>query len=592
MRPIFVLIFCLMLQCGSYAQSNTLKEKQMNTTRNELAIRLKDYIQKEMSHRKIVGLSVAIVDSNGILLSDGFGKADKENDILADDSTLFPIASITKTFTGIAIMQLVEQGLIDLDKPIGTYIEELSLPNNEENIITTRMLLTHHSGIQGDIFYNWYLPNVSKDPLIYEQVVNLINEAGTIFTPGKLHSYCNAGYSLLGVLIHKVSGTPYVEYIRSNILSPLKMTNSIVFAGENSNAFISKGYDKRKVTEMPMKLGIPAGGIALSANDAAKYMMAIINSYHSNSALLNAVTMKKMMTQQNSNVILDKGFSIGFTWFLQDPIGEYTKYAAHRGELPPYHAMMTILPELKMGVLISVNNNKAATAPDEMTHKIIADLYEYYTGKALPIKEPEKIIPLNMEQIKEYEGTYPNVYFGPMTVKLKGKKLFLKSSVIPIPLSLIPLADSTFAVKAKLFGFIPLPIKLLKALKVEFRENEGDKYLYFIIQNSMLNPNIKVESFDLPQDYISYSGKYKVINMENSDRVVKNIKVDIKNSREYGILKYTFLGRHKFNLVISPIDKQNARIAGIGSFLGDKIHWETSDGKVLMYWSGLILEKQ
>ena len=592
MRIIFVLIFCLMLQCGSYAQSNTLKEKQMNTTRNELAIRLKDYIQKEMYQRKIVGLSVAIVDSNGILLSNGFGKANKENNIPADDSTLFPIASITKTFTGIAVMQLVEQGLIDLDKPIGTYIEELSLPNNEEDIITTRMLLTHHSGIQGDILYNWYLPNVSKDPLIYEQVVNLINEAGTIFTPGKLHSYCNAGYSLLGVLIHKVSGTPYVEYIRSNILSPLEMTNSIVFAGENSNAFISKGYDKRKVSEMPMKLGIPAGGMALSANDAAKYMMAIINSYHGNSTLLNAVTMKKMMTQQNSNVILDKGFSIGFTWFLQDPIGEHTKYAAHRGELPPYHAMMIILPELKIGVLISVNNNKAATAPDEMTHKIIADLYEYYTGKAIPIKEPEKIISLNREQVKQYEGTYPNVYFGPMTVKLKGKKLFLKSSVIPIPLSLTPLADSTFAVKAKLFGFIPLPIKLLKALKVEFRENEGDKYLYFIIQNSMLNPNIKVESFDLPQDYINYSGKYKVINMENSDRVVKNIKVDIKSSREYGILKYTFLGRHKFNLVIRSIDKKNARIAGIGSFMGDKIHWETSDGKVLMYWSGLILEKQ
>jgi CubicO group peptidase (beta-lactamase class C family) len=332
MRTILVLTFCLMLQYSSYAQSNNFKKQQMNTTRNELAIQLKDYIQKEMSRHKIVGLSVAVVDSNGILLSDGFGKADKENNISADNSTLFPIASITKTFTGIAVMQLVEQGLIDLDKPIGTYIKELSLPNSEENIITTRMLLTHHSGIHGDILYNWYLPDVSKDSLIYEQMVNLINEAGTIFTPGKLHSYSNAGYSLLGVLIHKVSGISYVEYIRSNILSPLEMTNSIVFAGENTNALISKGYDSKKATEMPMTLGIPAGGMALSANDAAKYMKAIINSYHGNSTLLNAETMKKMMTQQNSNVMLDKGFSIGFTWFLQDPIGEYTKYAAHRAD--------------------------------------------------------------------------------------------------------------------------------------------------------------------------------------------------------------------------------------------------------------------
>ncbi len=132
----------------------------------------------------------------------------------------------------------------------------------------------------------------------------------------------------------------------------------------------------------------------------------------------------------------------------------------------------------------------------------------------------------------------------------------------------------------------------MEALKVEFRENEGEKYLYFIIQNSMLNPNIKVEPFDIPQDYINYSGKYKVINMENSERVVKKVKVNIKSNGDYSILKYTFLGRHKFNLVIRPIDKKNARIAGIGSFMGDKIHWETSDGKVLMYWSGLILEKE
>lgn len=75
-------------------------------------------------------------------------------------------------------MQLTEKGLIDLDKPIGDYIEELSLPGGEEEIITTRMLLTHHSGIQGDILYNWYLPKVSDNSLVYEQVVELVNKEG------------------------------------------------------------------------------------------------------------------------------------------------------------------------------------------------------------------------------------------------------------------------------------------------------------------------------------------------------------------------------------------------------------------------------
>ncbi|MDF1548778.1 MAG: serine hydrolase, partial [Bacteroidales bacterium] len=552
---------------------------------------LRTYIENEMSKNKIVGLSIAVVDTNGILLSEGFGKADKENKVVANSATLFPIASVTKTFTGIAVMQLVEKGLIDLDKPIADYIPELSLPMGEEKIITTRMLLTHHSGIHGDILYNWYLPDVSKNLLIYEQVVPLINEVGTIFPPGKLHSYCNAGYSLLGVLIHKVSGIGYADYIRSNIFDPLEMDNSIVFAGEPTNNFIAKGYIGKVSTSMPMKLGIPAGGIVLSANDAAKYLLGVIGSYHGNFPLLKQETMKQMMTQQNKNVELDRGFSMGLTWFLQDPINEVTIFSAHRGELPPYHSMMIILPELKIGLFISINTNKAASVPDELAHKIIRDLYEYHKGNAMPQIKTENKISLSPEHLKQYEGVYPNVYFGPMTVKLRGKELVVKSPVMPISLVLTPHVDKTFTMKARMLG-IHFSVKMLNAMKVEFRENKEEKYMYFNIQNSLLNPNLKIEPFEIPLEYFNYKGKYKVVNMQNSDRVVKDVKIKINKKGEFSIFKYTFLGRHKFNITIEPVDKQNAKFAGVGYFVGDKIRWEKKDNKVLMYWSGLKLEKK
>jgi CubicO group peptidase (beta-lactamase class C family) len=550
---------------------------------------LKTYIEKEMSKNKIIGLSIAVVDTNGILLAEGFGKADKGKNITANSNTLFPIASITKTFTGIAVMQLVEKGLIDLDKPIENYIPELKLPNAEEKIITTRMLLTHHSGIQGDILYNWLLPEVSNDPLIYEQVIPLINEVGTIYTPGKLHSYSNAGYSLLGVLIHKVSGLSYPEYLHQNIFKPLKMDNSIAFAGETTNCIISKGYNGKDTTSMPMKLGIPAGGIALTANDASKYLLSIIGSYHGDNSLLKQETIKAMMIQQNANVELDKGFSIGLTWFLQDPIMNYTKYAAHRGELPPYHSLMIVLPELKIGVLVCVNTNNS-TVPYELAHKIIRDLLEYQTGIKIQETKIENEISLNTKQLEQYEGVYPNVSFGPMTVKLKGKKLVIKSPVMPTPLVLTPLADTTFSLKARILG-ISFSVKMLDAMRVDFREFDNEKYMYFIIQNSMLNPNLKIEPFEIPQEFDNYEGKYKIVNMENSDRVVKDIKIKINKNGKFSIFKYTFLGRHKFNMVIEPIDKQNAKFAGVGSFVGDKIRWEISENKIFMYWSGLKLEK-
>lgn len=590
LKNTLLFVYALMVTSFSFAKDIS-SNYQTTSTRNEMTENIKAYIKKEMSKNKIHGLSVAIVDSRGIVLSDGFGMADKENDIKANNTTLFPIASVTKTFTGIAVMQLVEKGLIDLDEPIANYIPELSLPKGEEGIITTRMLLTHHSGIHGDILYNWYLPEVSNDPLIYEQVIDLVNEAGTIFPPGKLHSYSNAGYSLLGILIHKVSGMGYVEYIRSNIFEPLEMNNSIVYAGEATSGIIAKGYIGRESTSMPMKLGIPAGGIALTADDAAKYMLGIISSYHGDNALLKQETILQMMTQQNSDVPLDKGFAIGLTWFLQNPINQVTKYAAHRGELPPYYAMMVILPELKTGVFISVNTNSAADLPEEIAHKIIGDLYEYQTGKPVPQIKDKEIVSLSSAQLKQYEGIYPNVYFGPMEVKLKGGNLNIKSPTMPTSLVLIPHADSTFKLKAKLLG-ITFPVKTLDALKVEFRKNEDEKYMYFVIQNSMLNPNLKINRFEMPTEYSDYSGKYKVVNMENAERVIKNVKVKMNNNGKFSIFKYTFLGRHNFNMVIQPIDEQNARFAGTGYFSGDKIRWEKENNKVFMYWSGLKLEKQ
>ena len=563
-------------------------DQQSKLSRAEMADHLRTYIEKVMSKNKIAGLSIAVVNSNGVLIADGFGMADKEKNIAANSSTLFPIASVTKTFTGIAVMQLVEKGLIDLDKPIGDYIPELSLPNGEEKIITPRMLLTHHSGIHGDILYNWYLPSVSKDPLIYEQVIELINNAGAIHPPGKLHSYCNTGYSLLGVLIHRVSGMGYVDYIRTHVFEPLGMDNSIVFAGEPTDNFIAKGYLGKDSTSMPMTLGIPAGGIAMTALDAAKYLLGVMECYHRGNPLLKQETMKLMMTQQNARVALDRGFSIGLTWFLQNPIMKYTKYAAHRGELPPYHSMMVLLPEIKCGVFIGVNTNKAASVPDELAHKIIRDLYACQTGNALPETETKAVISLTPEQLRQYEGTYPNVYFGPMTVKLRRRELVVTSPVMPASLVLTPHAENTFTMKARMLG-IPFSVKMLDAVKIEFRESQGEKYMYFNIQNGMLNPNLKTEPFEIPQEYANYEGKYQVVNMQNSDRVVKEVK--IKKKGEFSIFSYTFLGRHQFNMALEPLDEQHARFAGTGYFVGDKLRWENKDGKILLYWSGLILEK-
>lgn len=133
-----------------------------------------------------------------------------------------------------------------------------------------------------------------------------------------------------------------------------------------------------------MKLGIPAGGMALSATGAATYMQAIINAWHSGGKLLQRSTKQQMMQPQNTSVAVDNGFPMGLTWFLQHPINSQTLYAAHPGELAPYHSMLVLLPELKTGVFIAINSNQTPHAPAEMAYHIMTKLYTYHSGKSIP----------------------------------------------------------------------------------------------------------------------------------------------------------------------------------------------------------------
>lgn len=593
MQKKFLLIGLLLFASKLYSQQNETESNTMKKSRNELIVQLTDYLNKEMDKRNIVGMSVSVIDSEGELISDGFGFANKQKHIKANDSTLFPIASITKTFTGIAVMQLVEKGLIDLDKPIGDYIQNLSMPAGEEKTITPRMLLTHHSGIQGNILYNWLLPEITSNPLVYNEIVPLINSIGTIFTPGKMHSYSNSGYALLGVLIQEVSKQSYTDYVRDNILSPLGMKTSIMFSGEPTDEIITCGYDKGETLTMPMKLSIPAGGMAISAKDATIYLKALIKNYYTDGPLLKSETFKEMLSPQNQYIQMDKGFSIGLTWFIQSPFNNLdTKYASHRGELPPYHSMVIILPELKIGVLIAINTNKAASSPNEIAHRIISILYKYHTGKVI---QPYVLPQISKEKViidKKFEGFYPNVFMGPIEVKTKREKVLLKSLLIPVPMVLYPLADGTFALEAKLFGFITIPVQILKSVQLDFREINGKSYIFWIFENSLQNPEMKVEPIKIPSEYSDYIGKYKVINMKNSSRVVKNIELARLKNCGFLVLKYNFLGRYNFNIAINPINESNAKLAGEGYFVGEKIRWELTDNKVKMYWSGLILEKE
>ncbi len=186
--------------------------------------------------------SVLVAEKGIVIYKKGLGLADMEWNVPNQPDTKHRLGSITKQFTSMLIMQLVEQGKLKLDVPISTYLQDY--PKKNGGIITIHHLLTHTSGIPNMTafpgFYKDIMPN-SYNPL---QLVNLFADSTLLFKPGERFDYSNSGYILLGYIIEKVTGKSYEQVLQENIFTPLKMNNT----GYDHNRPLVKnrarGYEK------------------------------------------------------------------------------------------------------------------------------------------------------------------------------------------------------------------------------------------------------------------------------------------------------------------------------------------------------------
>src|SRR5260370_27324953 len=168
--------------------------------------------------------SVLVAEKVQVIYKKGFGLADMEWNIPNQPDTKYRLGSITKQFTSMLIMQLVEQGKLKLDVPISTYLPDY--PKKSGDVITLHHLLTHSSGIPNMTSFPGFDKNISRDFYSPMQLVNLFADSTLQFEPGKKFVYSNSGYILLGYIIERVTGKTYEQVLQENIFTPLKMNNT------------------------------------------------------------------------------------------------------------------------------------------------------------------------------------------------------------------------------------------------------------------------------------------------------------------------------------------------------------------------------
>jgi CubicO group peptidase (beta-lactamase class C family) len=272
---------------------------------------IKDLMQKH----KIVGLQLAVIKNNKIVKISNFGLANIEDSISVDNKTVFSINSMTKAFTGVAIMQLVESGKLNLEDPISKYLDKL--PKTWQNI-TVKQIATHTSGVP-DI---WESPEhmFSEDN---EILFKKIKESPIVFKPGEKQNYNQTNYILLGLIIEKISGKSFEKFIIENQFEKVGMKNSIKAGmGDTYNiinhsarpySYFIKGSLTTIHQPMPSYL-YPAGGIYSTATEMAQWVIALQSNQ-----LINAENLKTLWTPIELNNVKKQeengslyGTAIGF----------------------------------------------------------------------------------------------------------------------------------------------------------------------------------------------------------------------------------------------------------------------------------------
>lgn len=326
-----------------------------STEQLEMEAFIDGFIAGKMLANNIAGVVISVVRDGRIFLTKGYGYADVSRRLPVDPGkTLFRIGSISKLFTWTAVMQLVEQGKIDLYADVNSYLD-FKIPPDYPNSINLSHLMSHTSGFEERTF--------GIQPDTPEQLTPLGKWLKThiparVRPPGQLSAYSNYGVSLAGYIVERVSGIPFDEYIEKNIFIPLGMLNSSSRQPLPATLFknISQGYLFFNSEYHPQPFEAfnvaPAASFSASAMDIARFMIAHLNNgRYRESIILQPATAKLMHTRHFSHNPRLPGWSYGF---IEMNMNEQ-HIIGHAGETAFFQSRLMLFPDHNIGIFISTN---------------------------------------------------------------------------------------------------------------------------------------------------------------------------------------------------------------------------------------------
>jgi CubicO group peptidase (beta-lactamase class C family) len=324
-------------------------------TKADLEAFLDALLPAQLQSRDMAGVVISVVKDGQVLLAKGYGYADvaAKKPVVADQ-TLFRPGSISKVFTAIAVMQLVEQGKLDLDRDVNEYLD-FAIPKTFAEPITLRRLLTHTAGFE-EVLKNLFVASAREMRPLREYLINSMPER--VFRPGTTPSYSNYGLALAGYIVERSSGEPFEKYIAAHILEPLRMEHS-TFAQPlppSLEPTMSKGYvaTAQSAKGFEFVQAAPAGSLSATGADMTRLMLALLaEGTLDGVTILKPESVRAMETRQLDWPPAVRSLGL----ILMEYSSNGQRIVGHAGDTFYFHSDMILIPEARVGLFISCNSS-------------------------------------------------------------------------------------------------------------------------------------------------------------------------------------------------------------------------------------------
>ncbi|MFD0618552.1 serine hydrolase domain-containing protein [Paenibacillus sp. GCM10027629] len=356
--------------------------------------------QDKIKKMNVPGGAVVVVKGDKILYEKGFGYANLDKKIAVNpEKTVFLMASTTKSFTATAIMQLVEQGKIDLNTNIQTYLKDVKIDNPYKEPINVKHLLDHTAGFASNetqkVDFEEDLSKIHPmKPFLQSNMPPVVRK------PGEVYVYNNFNYTLLGYMVEKVSGMPFEQYMKKHVFQPLEMKNSSLYLSPEIQKKRSLEYDPNGHV-IPPYTWTPTidGAAALNAtpDDIAHFMIAQLNSgFFKNKHILQPKTVHAMQEYQSKIHPEYPDTTLGFENSILTQDHHNQLVISKGGDGEGFSNLLTLLPEQKVGFFIVGNK------PSDIRQ----EFYKQFMDHFYPTKKQPTYLKTPQEELQRFAGTF------------------------------------------------------------------------------------------------------------------------------------------------------------------------------------------